>query len=132
MSMTDPIADLLTRIRNANAIGSRKVKAPYSELKKSILKILKEQGYIVDYDPLMDESKGVLNIELKFGPDGEKVIQYIQRVSKPGRRVFKSSNDIPDVLNGLGIAVVSTSKGVMSGQEAKKLGIGGEVLCEVW
>ena len=132
MSMTAPIADLLTLIRNANSIGSRKVKAPYSELKNNILKILKEQGYIVDYDPQMDESRGVLNIELKFGPDGEKVIQYIQRVSKPGRRVFKSSNDIPDVLNGLGIAVVSTSKGVMSGQEAKKLGIGGEVLCEVW
>ena len=86
----------------------------------------------MDYDPQMDGSKGVLNIQLKFGPDGEKVIQYIQRVSKPGRRVFKSSNDIPDVLYGLGIAVVSTSKGVMSGQEAKKLGSGGEVLCEVW
>ena len=132
MSMTDPIADLLTRIRNANAIGSRKVKAPYSELKKSILKILKEQGYIVDYDPQMDGSRGTLDIQLKFGPDGEKVIQHIQRVSSPGRRVFMSSKDIPDVLNGLGIAVVSTSRGVMSGQEAKKLGIGGEVLCEVW
>ena len=132
MSMTDPIADLLTRIRNANSIGSRKVKAPYSELKKSILKILKEQGYIVDYDPQMDGSRGILNIQLKFGPDGEKVIQHIQRVSSPGRRVFMSSKDIPDVLNGLGIAVVSTSRGVMSGQEAKKLGIGGEVLCEVW
>ena len=132
MSMTDPIADLLTRIRNANAIGSRKVKAPYSVLKKSILKILKEQGYIVDYDPQMDGSRGILNIQLKFGPDGEKVIQHIQRVSSPGRRVFMSSKDIPDVLNGLGIAVVSTSGGVMSGQEAKKLGIGGEVLCEVW
>ena len=132
MSMTDPIADLLTRIRNANTIGSRKVKAPYSALKKSILKILKEQGYIVDYDPQMDGSRGILNIQLKFGPDGEKVIQHIQRVSTPGRRVFMSSTDIPDVLNGLGIAVVSTSRGVMSGQEAKKLGIGGEVLCEVW
>ena len=132
MSMTDPIADLLTRIRNANTIGSRKVKAPYSALKKSILKILKEQGYIVDYDPQMDGSRGILNIQLKFGPDGEKVIQHIQRVSSPGRRVFMSSKDIPDVLNGLGIAVLSTSRGVMSGQEAKKLGIGGEVLCEVW
>ena len=132
MSMTDPIADLLTRIRNANTIGSRKVKAPYSALKKSILKILKEQGYIVDYDPQMDGSRVILNIQLKFGPDGEKVIQHIQRVSSPGRRVFMSSKDIPDVLNGLGIAVVSTSRGVMSGQEAKKLGIGGEVLCEVW
>ena len=129
--MTDPIADLLTRIRNANTIGSRKGKAPYSALKKSILKILKEQGYIVDYDPQMDGSRGILNIQLKFGPDGEKVIQHIQRVSSPGRRVFMSSKDIPDVLNGLGIAVVSTSRGVMSGQEAKKLGIGGEVVCEV-
>ena len=130
--MTDPIADLLTRIRNANTIGSRKVKAPYSALKKNVLKILKEQGYIVYYDPQMAGSRGILNIQLKFGPDGEKVIQHIQRVSTPGRRVFMSSTDIPDVLNGLGIAVVSTSRGVMSGQEAKKLGIGGEVLCEVW
>ena len=86
----------------------------------------------MDYDPQMDGSRGILDIQLKFGPDGEKVIQHIQRVSSPGRRVFMSSKKIPDVLNGLGIAVVSTSQGVMSGQEAKKLGIGGEVLCEVW
>lgn len=133
MSMTDPIADLLTRIRNANANGESRVRAPYSNVKKNILKVLKDQGYITDYSAEMDAAnKGVLSIDLKYGPDGEKVIQYIQRVSKPGRRVFRGSEDLPEVLNGLGIAVVSTSRGVLSNIEARKLGIGGEVLCEVW
>jgi len=132
MSMTDPIADLLTRIRNANSIGSGRVKAPYSALKKNVVRVLKEQGYVVDYQANMEGAHGVLDIELKYGPDGEKVIQYIQRVSKPGRRVYRCAGDLPNVLNGLGIAVVSTSKGVMSNLEAKKLGVGGEVLCEVW
>ncbi len=132
MSMTDPIADLLTRIRNANEIGAAKVKAPYSGLKKSVLKVLKEQGYIIDYAAQMEGTKGVLEVTLKYGPDGEKVIEYIQRVSKPGRRVYRGATDLPDVLNGLGVAVVSTSKGVLSNIEAKKLGVGGEVLCEVW
>ena len=132
MSMTDPVADLLTRIRNANANGTRYVKAPFSTLKKDVLRVLKEQGYIVDYQPAMEGKKGVLRVELKYGPDGEKVIQRIQRVSKPGRRVYCSSKDLQDVLGGLGISVVSTSKGVMSSLEAKRLGVGGEVLCEVW
>ena len=113
MSMTDPIADLLTRIRNANSIGAAKVSAPYSGVKKNVLRVLKEQGYIVDYEPRLEGAKGEIDVHLKYGPDGEQVIQHIQRVSKPGRRVFKGAEDLPVVLNGLGIAVVSTSKGVM-------------------
>lgn len=132
MSMTDPIADLLTRIRNANANHERRVMAPYSGLKKEVLRVLKEQGYIIDYHAEMEGSKGVLRVELKYGPDGEKVIQHIQRVSRPGRRVFRRCAELPEVLDGLGIAVVSTSRGVVSTQEARRLGVGGEVLCEVW
>jgi len=133
MSMTDPIADLLTRIRNANANHDTRVRAPYSNVKKNILRVLKEQGYIADYEAELDEKKkGVLSITLRYGPDGENVIQHIQRVSKPGRRVFRGVEDLPNVLDGLGIAVVSTSRGVVSNIEARKLGVGGEVLCEVW
>ena len=132
MSMTDPIADLLTRIRNANSIGAKRVQAPFSKTKQDVLRVLKEQGYITDYAPELEGAKGVLRVELKYGPDGEKVIQHLQRVSRPGRRVFCASNDLPVVLNGLGIAVVSTSKGVMANTEAKRLGVGGEVICEVW
>ena len=132
MSMTDPIADLLTRIRNANEIGMQTVRAPYSNLKKNVLKVLKEQGYIVDYAAETEGVQGELEVQLKYGPDGEKVIQHIQRVSKPGCRVYRGTEDLPDVLDGLGIAVVSTSKGVLSNLEARKLKVGGEVLCEVW
>jgi small subunit ribosomal protein S8 len=132
MSMTDPVADLLTRIRNANSNGYKTVKVPFSSLKKEVLRVLKEQGYIVDYLPEMDGARGILRIELKYGPDGEKVIRSIDRVSKPGRRVYRSAPDLPRVLDGLGIAVVSTSRGVMSNLEAKKLRVGGEILCEVW
>ena len=138
MSMTDPVADLLTRVRNANFNGSAEVKLPYSVLKKNILRVLKEQGYITEYHAEMDEPAGkrgpkaTLRVELKYGPDGEKVIQHIQRVSTPGRRSYCRAKELPAVLDGLGISVVSTSKGVMSNIEAKKLGVGGEVLCEVW
>ena len=132
MSMTDPVSDLLTRIRNANANGYKTVKIPYSGMKKNILRVLKEQGFILDYVPEMEGRKGVLRVELKYGPDGEKVIRSIRRVSKPGRRMYNSVSSIPSVLNGLGISVLSTSRGVISNIEAKKLGVGGEVLCEVW
>lgn len=132
MSMTDPIADLLTRIRNANSNGYKTVNAPYSRVKKNILRVMKEQGYITEYESAMSGTCAVLNIDLKYGGDGEKVIQHIQRVSTPGRRWYVGAAELPDVLDGLGIAIVSTSKGVMSNLEAKKLGIGGEVLCEVW
>ena len=132
MSMTDPVADLLTRIRNANCIGKKTVKMPYSGLKKNILRVLKEQGFITDYFPEMEGQKGVLRVALKYGPDGELVLRRIQRISKPGRRVYSRATNLPHVLDGLGIAIVSTSKGVMSNLEAKKLSLGGEVLCEVW
>ena len=132
MSMTDPIADLLTRIRNANLNSYPVVKLPYSTVKKNVLRVLKEQGYITDFATEMHGDKAGLRIDLKYGPDGEKVIQHIQRVSKPGRRLYCRATDLPNVLDGLGIAVVSTSKGVMSNLEAKKRGVGGEVLCEVW
>ena len=132
MSMTDPIADLLTRVRNANAIGKATLSIPYSRLKKEVLRVLKEQGYITDYASEMEGAHGVLNIQLKYGSDGELVIRHIQRVSRPGRRVYSGAEDLPEVLDGLGISVVSTSKGVISNTEAKKLGVGGEILCEVW
>ena len=130
--MTDPIADLLTRIRNANSNGYKTVKIPYSELKKNILRVLKEQGYIVDFLAEMEEEHGILKVELKYGPDGEKIIRVIQRISTPGKRVYSGASDLPDVLDGLGISIVSTSKGVLSNIEAKKLRVGGEILCEVW
>jgi len=130
--MTDPVADLLTRIRNGNSNGQKTVKVPYSGLKKNILRVLKEQGYIVDYVPEMEGRKGVLRIELKYGPDGEKVIRFIRRVSKPGRRIYRGVTALPNVLDGLGIAVLSTPRGVISNIEARKLGVGGEVLCEIW
>jgi small subunit ribosomal protein S8 len=132
MSMTDPVADLLTRIRNANRNGAKSVTVPYSGLKNRILNVMKDQGYITDFAPELDDRKGILAIQLKYGPDGERVIQHIQRVSKPGRRVFCGVTQLPEVLDGLGIAIVSTSRGVMSNGQAKKLGVGGEVLCEVW
>ena len=132
MSMTDPVADLLTRIRNANRNGYKTISVPYSGLKNRILRVLKEQGYIADFSPQLEEAKGSLNVQLKYGPDGERVIQHIQRVSKPGRRVFCGVSQLPEVLDGLGIAIVSTSRGVMSNRQAKKLGVGGEVLCEIW
>lgn len=132
MSMTDPVADLLTRIRNANRNGSKSLKAPYSGLKKNVLRVLKEQGFIADYFPEMEGKQAVLRIELKYGPDGEQVLRSIQRVSKPGRRVYSSASDVPEVLGGMGIVVLSTSRGVLSSAEAKKLGVGGEVLCQVW
>jgi small subunit ribosomal protein S8 len=132
MSMTDPVADLLTRIRNANSIGNKSLKVPYSSLKKNILRVLKEQGYITDYFPEMAGKKGVIRVELKYGPDGEKVLRSVRRVSKPGRRIYSPARDLPEVLSGMGITVLSTSKGVISSVEAKKLGLGGEILCEVY
>lgn len=132
MSMTDPVADLLTRIRNANTNGYKNVTVPYSHLKKNILRVLKDQGYITDFVPEMEKSRGVLRIEMKYGPDGEKVIRSIRRISSPGCRKYSTAANLPVVLDGMGIAVLSTPRGVLSNVEAKKLGVGGEVLCEVW
>lgn len=130
--MTDPIADLLTRIRNANSNGTKTTTVPYSKTKKEILRVLKEQGVILDYFPEMQGKRGVLRVDLKYGPDGEKVIRHIQRVSKPGRRVYSRTAAIPKVLNDLGFSVLSTTKGIISDVEARKLKLGGEIICEIW
>ena len=132
MSMTDPIADLLTRIRNAYAVTKPSVDVPYSKLKSAVLKVMKEHGFIRDYSTELVEGRATLRIHLKYGPEGEKIINHIQRVSRPGRRVYVGVEEIPRPLDGLGLAIISTSAGVLSHVEAKRRRLGGEVLCEVW
>ena len=132
MSMTDPIADLLTRIRNANTIRMPHTDVPASRLKRGIVEVLKQQGYILDYRVIEDGSQGTLRVFLKYGPDGEFIINSIQRVSKPGRRVYQGVDGIPEVLHGLGISILSTSKGVLSDRDARSQRVGGEILAEVW
>ncbi|MGI6463408.1 MAG: 30S ribosomal protein S8 [Clostridiales bacterium] len=132
MQITDPIADMLTRIRNAANAGHENVDVPASKMKKSIAKILLEEGYIRDYKFSEGGVQGVITIYLKYLPGKEKAIQGLQRVSKPGLRVYAGAGDIPYVLKGLGIAIVSTSKGVMTDKDARKLNVGGEVLAFVW
>ncbi|HXH95005.1 MAG TPA: 30S ribosomal protein S8 [Thermoanaerobaculia bacterium] len=133
MSMTDPIADMLTRIRNGIQSHHERVELPASKLKVEIARILKIEGFIRNYNLAQkDEPQGTLRIELKYAPNGEPVIHGIERISRPGRRVYRNKQEIPSVLGGLGLAIVSTSKGVLSGQEAVKSGVGGEVLCQVW
>lgn len=129
--MTDPIADMLTRIRNAVRVERPHVDIPASRVKRGVAEVLKREGYIWDYKEVEAEPIGHLRIELKYGPNGERVIQTIRRVSKPGRRVFNKSRDLRPVLNGLGISIISTSQGVVSDREARQQNIGGEVLCEV-
>lgn len=130
--MTDPIADMLTRIRNANTVGHKTVEIPASNIKKSIAGILLEEGYINGFEVIEDEKQGMIKIEMKYGPAGEKVINGIKKISKPGLKVYAKACDVPRVLGGLGIAIISTSKGVISDKEARKLGVGGEVICYVW
>jgi len=132
--MTDPIADLLTRIRNAIMAGHKVVEAPASNLKKEIARILFEKGYILSYKVLDDDgTQGILKIALKYNPKSKKpAIKDLQRVSRPGLRHYTGVDDLPRVLNGLGIAIISTSKGLMTDKEAKKENIGGEVLCYVY
>jgi len=132
VSMTDPIADLLTRLRNANSNGAKSTVVPYSKAKKEVLRVLKEQGVILDYFPEMQGKRGVLRVDLKYGPDGEKVIQHIERVSRPGRRVYARTDAIPSVLNDLGFSVLSTTRGVISDVEARKMKVGGEIICRIW
>jgi len=128
--MTDPIADMLTRIRNGLSAGKTDVTMPLSKLKQSIAHVLKDEGYIADFSQGELDGKPTLNVELKYY-QGKPVIEKVDRVSRPGLRIYKSSDEIPTVLNGLGIAIVSTSKGVMTGRAAIKAGYGGEVLCYV-
>ena len=132
MQITDPIADLLTRIRNANSAKHETVDVPASNMKKAIVEILHNEGYIKSYQVIDDDRQGVIRITLKYGQNHEKTISGLKRVSKPGLRIYAGAQELPRVLGGLGIAVVSTSKGVMTDREARKLGIGGEVLAFVW
>lgn len=132
MSMTDTIADYLTRIRNALQAKHPKVDIPVSNMKKRLTVILKEYGYIKNYVLIDDKKNGIIRIYLKYDPDGDSVITGIKRISKPGLRKYVNSNEIPRVLNNLGIAILSTPKGVVSDRDAKKLHVGGEVLCYVW
>ncbi|WIW70083.1 MULTISPECIES: 30S ribosomal protein S8 [Anaerosinus] len=132
MVMTDPIADMLTRLRNANSVYHEKVEIPGSKIKEAIANILKEEGFIKDFDFVSDNKQGVIRISLKYGPNREKVITGIKRISKPGLRVYAKSEQLPRVLGGLGIAIVSTSKGMMSDKQARRNGLGGEVIAYVW
>lgn len=130
MSMSDPIADMLTRIRNAQSVNKSVVSMPASKLKSAIANVLKDEGYIEDFAVQANDGKPVLNISLKYYA-GRPVIEKIERVSKPGLRIYKGSQNIPKVMNGLGVTIVSTSKGVMTDRKAQAAGIGGEVLCVV-
>lgn len=130
--MTDPIADMLTRIRNAVSVERPEVAMPISKVKQGVADVLKREGYIWDWKAHDGQPIGELQIDLKYGPSGEKVIRHIKRISKPGCRVYSSARELRPVLNGLGISILSTSKGVMSDREARQQKVGGEVLCEVW
>ncbi|MDR2492952.1 MAG: 30S ribosomal protein S8 [Coriobacteriales bacterium] len=132
MSMTDPIADMLTRVRNANSASKEKVLMPTSKKLIEIARILKEEGYIIDYSVIDGEPVGTLEIILKYGAKKEKTIRGLKRISKPGLRVYAGKDDLPRVLGGLGTAVISTSKGVMTDRDARKAGVGGEVLAYIW
>jgi small subunit ribosomal protein S8 len=132
MTVTDPIADMLTRINNAVAVRKRYVVVPASKLKVEIARVLKAEGYIDHYDLTKDRPQPMLRIQLKYTKDNEPVLTGVWRISKPGRRVYTKRQDIPLVLSGLGIAVLSTPRGVMTGKKAHRLGLGGEVLCYVW
>ena len=132
MVMTDPIADMLTRLRNANSVFHEKVEIPASKIKTAIAEVLKEEGFIKDYTFTEDNKQGVLTIDLKYGPQREKVISGIKRISKPGLRQYAQHDELPRVLGGLGIAIISTSKGIMSDKQARKAGLGGEVIAYVW
>src|SRR5437879_10915346 len=132
MSLTDPVADLLARIRNGIHARHRKADIPASKLKLEIARILKEEGYIANFKATEEEGRKVLRIYLKYGTDNNAAISNVQRISRPGCRVYVGRNDIPRVLGGLGINILTTPKGVMTGRQARKQGVGGEILCEVW
>ncbi|MBW8005128.1 MAG: 30S ribosomal protein S8 [candidate division NC10 bacterium] len=129
---SDPVADALTRLRNANAAGHEKVDIPSSRLKVEIARILKEEGFVTNYKVIDDPKQAILRVYLKYGPGNERVIRGITRTSRPGLRVYTRTRKIPRVLSGMGIAILSTSKGVMTDQEARRQAVGGEVLCYVW
>lgn len=132
MSITDPIADMLTRIRNGIQSRHDRIELPSSKLKVEVARILKSEGFISNYKVVDQMPQPVLRVYLKYSDDGEPVIHGIERVSRPGRRVYRGKEEIPQVLGGLGLAIISTSRGVLSGAEAARTGVGGEVLCQVW
>ena len=132
MGMTDPVADMLTRVRNASRAGHRKVDVPSSRLKREIARILKERGFVHNFASVEDNRQGYLRLYLKYNGEEESAIQGLERVSRPGLRNYVGKADVPRVMNGLGVAILSTSSGVMTGTEAREAGVGGEVLCRVW
>jgi small subunit ribosomal protein S8 len=132
MTMTDPVSDFLTRIRNATLVRHDRTDVPASKMKLEIAKILKQEGFIRTFKLLEEGPQGVIRIYLKYSDDGEPAIHGLQRVSKPGRRVYRAVGDLPKVRNGLGVAVVSTNRGVLTDEQARGLQVGGEVLCEIW
>jgi small subunit ribosomal protein S8 len=132
MVMTDPVADFLTRIRNGNMVMHETVEVPSSKIKVGIASILRDEGYIKDYEYIEDGKQGIIRIYLKYGPNKERVITGIKRISKPGLRVYVKKDEIPKVLGGLGMAVISTSRGLMTDKTARKQGLGGEVVCYIW
>jgi small subunit ribosomal protein S8 len=130
--MTDPIADMLTRIRNANTVNHDSVEIPASKIKLAMADVLKQEGFIREYELKQGNKQGIIRIYLKYGQGREKVITGLKRISKPGLRVYAQKDDLPKVLGGLGIAIISTSQGIMTDKAARKAGLGGEVLCYVW
>ena len=132
MTMTDPIADMLTRIRNANVVKHETVDVPASNMKKELARILLEEGFIRGYDVIEDGKQGIIRIQLKYGQTGERVISGLKRISKPGMSVYADKHEVPRVLNGLGISIISTSKGILTDKQARKENVGGEVICYVW
>ena len=132
MNTTDPIADMLTRIRNASMSKHKTVDMPASNMKKSIAKILFEEGYIKSFEEINNETQGIIRITLKYDEKGNRIIAGLKRISKPGLRVYAAKDELPKVLNGLGVALISTSKGVMTDKAAREAGIGGEVLAYIW
>lgn len=130
--LIDPIADLITRIRNANMVYKEEIDVPYSNMKRAIVQILKEEGYIKDFEVIDKDNKKTIKIYMKYGRNKERAILGIERVSKPGRRVYVGKDEIPKVLNGIGMAILSTSKGIVTDRVAKKIGEGGEVLLLIW
>lgn len=132
MVMTDPVADFLTRIRNGNMVMHQTVEVPGSKMKAGLAKILKEEGYIKDFEYIEDGKQGIIRLYLKYGPNKEKVITGLKRISKPGLRVYVQKDEMPKVLGGLGTAIISTSKGLMTDKKARQEGLGGEVICYIW
>ena len=132
MTITDPVADMLTRIRNANIAGHATVDIPASKIKKNIAEILVKEGYIKGYEIVEGETQDTIRVAMKYGPDKAKVITGIKKISKPGLKVYAKADEVPKVLGGLGIAIISTSSGLITDKEARRLGVGGEVICYVW